>query len=238
LRGLQGEFGVDLAVLPADAARRDKKLLVIDMDSTLVQSEGIDELAKEAGVGEAVAAITRRAMNGELDFVGALRERVGLLRGLPVHALERVAARTVLSPGAEVLIDVLRKGGCAVAVVSGGFDYFTTRLHSRLGLSYSFANRLDVEDGRLTGRLVGEIVDGRRKAALLEEMARKEAVGLDRVLAIGDGANDLPMLERAGLGVAYNAKPKVREAAPVTLSVPDLSAVLFLLGYSESELPE
>jgi phosphoserine phosphatase len=237
LRGLQGEFGVDLAVLPADAARRDKKLLVIDMDSTLVQSEGIDELAKEAGVGEAVAAITRRAMNGELDFVGALRERVGLLRGLPVHALERVAARTVLSPGAEVLIDVLRKGGCAVAVVSGGFDYFTTRLHARLGLSYSFANRLDVEDGRLTGRLVGEIVDGRRKAALLEEMARKEAVGLDRVLAIGDGANDLPMLERAGLGVAYNAKPAVREAAPVTLSVADLSAVLFFLGYAEAELP-
>jgi len=238
LRGLQQELGVDLAVMPADGSRREKKLLVIDMDSTLVQSEGIDELAKEAGVGEPVAAITRRAMNGELDFEGALRERVGLLRGLSVDALERVAQRMVLSPGADRLIQVLRRGGCAVAVVSGGFDYFTRRLPSRLGLAYAYANHLEVEEGRLTGCLVGEIVDGRRKAALLEELARKEATGLDRVIAIGDGANDLLMLDRAGLGVAYNAKPKVREAAPVTLSVPDLSAVLFLLGYSESELPE
>jgi phosphoserine phosphatase len=156
-----------------------------------------------------------------------------LLRGLPVHALERVAARTVLSPGAEVLIDVLRKGGCAVAVVSGGFDYFTTRLHARLGLSYSFANRLDVEDGCLTGRLVGEIVDGRRKAALLEEMA-EEAVGLDRVLAIGDRANDLPMLDQAGLGVAYNAKPAVRSRARHPQRG-RRGAVLFY--WPESELP-
>ncbi len=237
LRGLQQELGVDLAVLPADGTRREKKLLVIDMDSTLVQSEGIDELAKEAGVGDAVAAITRRAMNGELDFQGALRERVGLLRGLSVDAMERVAQRTVLSPGAETLIEVLRRGGCAAAVVSGGFDYFTQRLPSRLGLAYAYANHLEVEDDRLTGRLVGEIVDGRRKAALLEELARKEGTSLDRVIAVGDGANDLLMLDRAGLGVAYNAKPKVREAAPVTLSVPDLGAVLFLLGYSESELP-
>jgi phosphoserine phosphatase len=210
---------------------------MIDMDSTLVRSEGIDELAKEAGVGEAVAAITRRAMNGELDFPAALRERVGLLRGLPVEALDRVAERTELSAGAEILIDVLQKGGCAVVVVSGGFDCFTSRLQTRLRLDDAFANRLEVQDGRLTGRLVGEIVDGRRKAELLDRMAHKVGTSLDRVLAIGDGANDLPMLERAGLGIAYNAKPAVREVAPATLSVPNLAGVLVLLGYTESELP-
>lgn len=237
LRPLQTAFDVDLVVLPDTPGRRNKKLLVIDMDSTLVQSEGIDELAKEAGVGDAVSAITRRAMNGELDFVGALRERVALLRGLPVGALDRVADRTRLSPGADVLLSVLRTAGCAIAVASGGFEYFTDRLRQRVALDYAYANRLEVEAGKLTGCLVGEIVDAKRKAALIDELAQKEGVSADRVLAIGDGANDLPMLERAGLGVAYHAKPAVRAAAPVTVEHGDLSAVLFLLGYTESELP-
>ncbi|MEO5657346.1 MAG: phosphoserine phosphatase SerB [Nitrospiria bacterium] len=236
LRTLQGEFGVDLAVLPNDATWRSKKLLVMDMDSTLVQSEGIDELAKEAGVGDRVAAITRRAMNGELDFSAALRERVGLLRGLPIAALDRVADRTRLTPGAEVLIRVLRASECAVAVVSGGFEYFADRVRAKVPLDYAYANRLEIEEGRLTGRLLGDIVHAARKAELVGELARKEGISLERVLAIGDGANDLPMLERAGLGVAYHAKPAVRAVAPVTVGVGDLSAVLFFLGYTESDL--
>lgn len=235
LRPLQARVGVDLAVLPADPARRAPRVLVMDMDSTLVQSEGIDELAKEAGVGEQVAAITRRAMNGELDFRGALTERVSLLRGLSADALARVEARTRLTPGAETLIGTLRKAGCAVAVVSGGFDYFTDRLKSRLGLEHTVANRLEVERGRLTGRLTGDLVDGSRKAAMIDELAGVYRVSRDRVVAVGDGANDVPMLNRAGLGVAFCAKPSVREAAPVTVSVRDLSAVLSLLGYHETE---
>lgn len=235
LRPLQARLGVDLAVVPSTPDRRAPKLLIMDMDSTLVQSEGIDELAKEAGVGEQVAAITRRAMNGELDFRGALTERVGLLRGLSADALATVHARTHPTPGAEILLNTLRKVGCASAVVSGGFDYFTERLKTRLRLDHALANRLEVVDGRLTGRLVGDIVDGGRKAAMVDELARAYGVGLDRVVAIGDGANDLPMLERAGLGVAFCAKPAVRESAPVTVTVKDLSAVLCLLGYTEEE---
>jgi phosphoserine phosphatase len=211
------------------------KVLVMDMDSTLVQSEGIDELAKEAGVGEQVAAITRRAMNGELDFRGALKERVGLLTGLSADALATVHARTHPTPGAEILLNTLRKVGCASAVVSGGFDYFTDRLKTRLGLDHTLANRLEIDGGRLTGRLVGDIVDGARKAAMIDELANAYGVSRDRVVAIGDGANDLPMLGRAGLGVAFCAKPAVREAAPVTVSVKDLSAVLCFLGYDEQE---
>lgn len=235
LRPLQSRFGVDLAVLPASPTRRVPRLLVMDMDSTLVQSEGIDELAKEAGVGEQVAAITRRAMNGELDFRGALRERVGLLRGLSADALARVEGRTRLTSGAETLMATLRKVGCAVAVVSGGFDYFTNGLKARLGLDHTFANRLEIRDGRLTGRLLGDIVDGSRKASVIDELAGAYQTDRDRVVAIGDGANDLPMLDRAGLGVAFCAKPAVREAAPVTVTVKDLAAVLCLLGYSEQE---
>jgi phosphoserine phosphatase len=235
LRPLQARLGVDLAVIPSAPDRRAPKVLVMDMDSTLVQSEGIDELAKEAGVGEQVAAITRRAMNGELDFRGALKERVGLLRGLSADALATVHARTHPTPGAEILLNTLRKVGCASAVVSGGFDYFTERLKGRLGLDHVLANRLEVENGRLTGRLVGDIVDGTRKAGMVDELARAYGVGLDRVVAIGDGANDLPMLGRAGFGVAFCAKPAVREAAPVTVSVKDLSAVLCFLGYTEEE---
>lgn len=235
LRPLQARLGVDLAVVPSAPDRRAPKLLIMDMDSTLVQSEGIDELAKEAGVGEQVAAITRRAMNGELGFRGALTERVGLLRGLSADALATVHARTHPTPGAEILLDTLRTVGCASAVVSGGFDYFTERLKTRLRLDHALANRLEVVDGRLTGRLVGDIVDGGRKAAMVDELARAYGVGLDRVVAIGDGANDLPMLERAGLGVAFCAKPAVRASAPVTVTVKDLSAVLCLLGYTEEE---
>ncbi|MDC4226516.1 MAG: phosphoserine phosphatase SerB [Candidatus Manganitrophus sp.] len=206
---LNAEFGVDIAVQEENLFRRAKRLIVMDMDSTLVQIEGIDELAKEAGVGEKVVAITHRAMNGEISFPEALRERVRLLKGLPVGVLEKVCKRMPFTPGAKELVSILKKLGYRTAVLSGGFDYFSSRVKESLGLDYAYSNSLEIKDNVLTGEIVGEIVDGKKKAALMEEIARKEGVTLDQVIAIGDGANDLPMITRAGLGIAFNAKPRV-----------------------------
>lgn len=233
---LNAEFGVDIAVQEENLFRRAKRLIVMDMDSTLVQIEGIDELAKEAGVGDKVVAITHRAMNGEISFPEALRERVRLLKGLPVGVLEKVCKRMPFTPGAKELISVLKKLGYRTAVLSGGFDYFSSRVKESLGLDYAYSNSLEIKDGVLTGEIVGEIVDGKKKAALMEEIARKEGITLDQVIAVGDGANDLPMIIRAGLGIAFNAKPRVRAEAHYSITQKNLDSILYLLGITEKDL--
>ncbi len=231
-------LGVDIAVQKESLYRRAKRLVVMDMDSTLIQVEVIDELARLAGVGEEVADITERAMNGELDFQQALRERVALLKGLRAEALEEVYRNIPFTPGAKTLVKILKRLGFKTAVISGGFKFFTDRLQAELGLDEAFANELEIVDGAVTGRLVGPIVDGARKALLLEEIAGREGVTLDQVIAIGDGANDLPMLGRAGLGIAFNAKARVREQADTHINQQSLDSILYLLGLSEREMLE
>ncbi len=231
-------LGVDIAVQKESLYRRAKRLVVMDMDSTLIQVEVIDELARLAGVGEEVAEITERAMNGELDFQQALRERVALLKGLRAEALEEVYRNIPFTPGAKTLVKILKRLGFKTAVISGGFKFFTDRLQAELGLDEAFANELEIVDGAVTGRLVGPIVDGARKALLLEEIAGREGVTLDQVIAIGDGANDLPMLGRAGLGIAFNAKARVREQADTHINQQSLDSILYLLGLSEREMLE
>ncbi len=233
-----GGLGVDIAIQKENLYRRAKRLVVLDMDSTLIQIEVIDELARLAGVGDAVAAITEQAMNGELDFQQALRERVRLLEGLQVEALERVYRELPFTPGAKTLIRILRRLGFRTAVISGGFDFFTNRLKAELGLDYAYANALEIADGHVTGQVCGAIVDGRRKADLLVEIAEREGIALSQVIAIGDGANDLPMLGRAGLGIAFNAKARVREQADYHINQRSLDSILYLLGIAEWEIAE
>ncbi|WP_155876996.1 phosphoserine phosphatase SerB [Desulfuromonas sp. AOP6] len=231
-------LGVDIAMQKESLYRRAKRLVVMDMDSTLIQIEVIDELARLAGVGEQVADITLRAMNGELDFQGALRERVALLQGLSVDALEEVYRHIPFTPGAKNLVRILKRLGFRTAVISGGFKFFTDRLKTELGLDYAYANDLEIADGKVTGAVKGEIVDGARKAQLLEEIACQEGITLDQVVAIGDGANDLPMLGKAGLGIAFNAKARVREQADYHINQQSLDSILYLLGFSEREMAE
>ena len=199
--------------------RRTRRLVAFDMDSTLIEAEVIDELAKRAGVGAEVAAITERAMRGELDFSESFRLRVALLAGLDEQVLEEVAAELRLSEGAEKLVSTLRRIGFRTAIISGGFSFFGRRLQQRLGIDYVFANELDIVDGKVSGRVTGEIVDGRRKAELLREIAAREGISLEQVIAVGDGANDLPMLSIAGLGIAFRAKPIVKESARHAISL-------------------
>lgn len=229
---------VDIAVQKESLYRRAKRLVVMDMDSTLIQIEVIDELARIAGVGEEVAAITERAMNGELDFQAALRERVALLQGLSAAALEEVYRNIPFTPGAKTLVRILKRLGFRTAVISGGFTFFTDRLKAELGLDYAFANELEIVAGAVSGRVLGPIVDGARKADLLEEIALREGITLDQVIAIGDGANDLPMLAKAGLGIAFNAKARVREQADYHINQQNLDSILYLLGLSEREMTE
>lgn len=236
--GISHNQGVDIAVQKEGIFRRSKRLVIMDMDSTLIQVEVIDELAKLAGVGDKVSAITTRAMNGEIDFNKSLTERVALLAGLTSDALEEVYRSLPITPGAENLIKVLKKLGYKTAVISGGFDYFTNRLKEQLGLDDAFANRLEIKDGKLTGKVLGDIVDGRMKATLLEKIACRESISLDQVIAIGDGANDLPMLGKAGLGIAFNAKKTVREAAGCSISQKSLDSILYLIGINEMEMSE
>lgn len=230
--------GVDIAVQRESLFRKAKRLVVMDMDSTLIQAEVIDELASLVGADDTVKKITEKAMNGEIDFSESLRERVSLLQGLSVDSLDEVYNALPLTLGAESLIRVLKRLGYKTAVISGGFNYFTLRLQQRLGLDYAFANQLEIVDGKLTGRISGDIIDAAMKAKLLEEIAAKEGISLDQVIAIGDGANDLPMLARAGLGIAFNAKKSVREAASYSISQKSLDSILYLLGINENELKE
>jgi phosphoserine phosphatase len=227
---------VDVAVQQATLYRRAKRLIVMDVDSTLVQGEVIELLAEHCGKSAEVAEITAATMAGDLDFAESLERRVALLAGLPASALDHVRDHLVLTPGARTLVRTLHRLGFVLAVVSGGFTQITDVLLEQLGLDYAAANTLEIVDGRLTGRLVGEIVDRARKADLLAEFAEQAGVPLSQTVAVGDGANDLDMLSRAGLGIAFNAKPVVRQAADTVVSVPYLDAILFLLGISREEI--
>ena len=226
----------DVAVQREGIGRRAKRLVVIDVDSTLVQHEVIDLLADEAGCSEEVAAITAAAMAGELDFESALHERVQLLAGLEEASLGRAWERLTLTPGARTFVRTLKRLGFRTAVVSGGFTAVTERLRAELGIDHAFANELEILDGRLTGKLTGPIIDRSRKAAILAEVAELDGVPLEQTVAIGDGANDLDMLALAGLGIAFNAKPVVQEAADTALRVPYLDAILFVLGVSREHV--
>lgn len=230
--------GMDVSLQREHLYRRSKRLVVMDMDSTLIRIEVIDELARAAGIGEQVARITERAMQGEMDYDESLRQRVALLRGLEVGVLERLSADLPLTEGAETLIRVLKRLGYKTAVISGGFMHAARALQERLGIDYAHANELEIEGGQLTGRVLGRIINAERKAELLETIAEAEGVLLEQVIAVGDGANDLLMLERAGLGIAFHAKPKLREAADTSISAAGLDAIVYLLGISARELAE
>ncbi len=229
---------IDVAVQREGLERRAKRLVVMDVDSTLIQDEVIELLAEEVGRTEEVQDITRRAMAGELDFEDSLRRRVATLEGLDTAKLADVRDRIRLTAGARTFVRTLKRLGFRIAIVSGGFTFFTDHLREELDIDHAFANELEVRDGRLTGGLVGPVLDRRRKADILEEVAAAEGISLEQTVAIGDGANDLDMLNRAGLGIAFNAKPAVKEVADTTLSVPYLDAVLFVLGIRRDEVEE
>jgi phosphoserine phosphatase len=229
------ELEVDLALQQDNMFRRNRRLVAFDMDSTLIEAEVIDELAKVAGVGEEVSAITESAMRGELDFSQSFRRRVGLLKGLDESALEQIAAELKITEGAAHLISTLNTLGYKTAILSGGFTYFARYLQDKLGIDYIHANELDIVDGKVTGEVTGTIVDGARKAVLLKELATQEGLDMQQVIAVGDGANDLPMLSEAGLGVAFRAKPLVKQSAEQSISILGLDAVLYLLGFADRD---
>ena len=228
--------GVDVAVQSADLLRRGMRLIVMDVDSTLIQGEVIEMLAAHAGCEGEVARVTEAAMRGELDFAESLRERVALLEGLDASCLERVYDDLVLAPGARTTVRTLKRLGYRFAIVSGGFSQITDRLAADLGIDFAAANELEIVDGKLTGRLVGEIVDRAGKARALRRFAAEAGVTEAATIAIGDGANDLDMLNAAGLGIAFNAKPLVQQAAHTAVNVPYLDAVMYLLGISREEI--
>jgi phosphoserine phosphatase len=230
---LASEMDVDLAFQEDNMYRRNRRLVAFDMDSTLIETEVIDELAKLAGVGEEVSAITERAMRGEIDFSESFRSRVALLKGLDESVLEEVASNLPLTEGAERLVATLRSLGYKTAILSGGFTYFGHWLQQRLGIDYVYANELETRDGKVTGEVTGEIVDGVRKASLLRDIAQREGIDMEQVISVGDGANDLPMLSIAGLGIAFRAKPLVKQNAEQSISTLGLDGILYLLGISD-----
>jgi phosphoserine phosphatase len=221
---------IDIAIQPDGLTRRAKRMVVMDVDSTLIEDEVINLLAREAGVEEKVSEMTARALSGEIDFETSLRERVSLLAGLDEAAMLRVGASITVTKGARTFVRTLKRMGMRTAIVSAGFTRFANALAADLGIDHSLSNTLEVVDGHLSGGLAGEFVDGPAKARFLEEIAAGEGISLDQVVAIGDGANDLDMLAAAGLGIAFNAKPLVRQAADTTISVPFLDAILFIMG--------
>jgi phosphoserine phosphatase len=233
LRRALAPFRADMAVQPA--ASRRKLLLVADMESTIIKNEMLDELADFVGLRESVADITRRAMNGELDFAAAVRERVALLKGLPASVLDDAMARVTITPGARELVATMRVNGAFCALVSGGFGFFTSQVRRLLGFDFDQANQIEIADGTLTGRVREPILDKNAKLAALERLVTERGLPLSAALSVGDGANDLPMLKAAGLGVAYHAKPMVAAEAAVRIDHGDLTALLYLQGYKQSE---
>ena len=232
---LAHQYDIDIAFQEDNIFRRNRRLVVFDMDSTLIDAEVIDELAIEAGVGQQVAEITEAAMQGKLDFKQSFEQRLALLEGLDASVLQKIAQRLQLNEGAEHLISTLKKLGYKTAIVSGGFSFFGEYLQEILGVDYVYANQLDIENGKVTGRVKGDIIDGQRKADLLRELAERDGLMLEQVIAVGDGANDLPMLDIAGLGIAFRAKPLVEASAKQAISSLGLDGILYLLGYSDKD---
>ena len=235
---LSSELEMDFSFQLDNMYRRMRRLICFDMDSTLIETEVIDELADRAGVGEQVRAITEQAMRGEIDFKESFTQRVALLKGLDVSVMEDIAQHLPITEGVDRLMFVLKQYGYKIAILSGGFTYFGNYLKNRYGIDYVYANELEIEDGKLTGRYVGEIVDGRRKAELLKLIAQVEHVHLSQTIAVGDGANDLPMLSEAGLGIAFHAKPRVVANAKQSINTMGLDGVLYFLGFKDSYLEE
>jgi phosphoserine phosphatase len=236
LLSIAKKLEVDIALQAEGLYRRAKRLVVFDMDSTLIQSEVIDELARHRGVYKEVSDITHEAMNGKMDFDESLRLRVSKLKGMPQADLLEVFQKIKLTPGADELLRVLKKLGYKIALISGGFSFVAERLKTQLGIDYVYANNLESSQGMLTGNVIPPIVNAQRKADLLDVIAQQENIELDQVIAIGDGANDILMLEKAGLGIAFNAKPTVREKADLAISQKNLKSVLYLLGLAEKDL--